>query len=274
MNTTARNNNEWYKFIDQAVDVFGYFDLILQQLKADSAESFSHSLFIFKKVTESLQYNFNGTILGDLVDKDIRLCKGKLSELIILLQFEDILHQKFDHISIINKMIIEELKNNNDLSQDNKSLLLKKIIVLNSAQLEQIREEHKNICSTMKDKLEDIYATSDNLLSALKAHKGDMVNFFMLKLNGPMKLIRNFIDSDVVRFSQKIDTLIRIYEGLDINIFSSFNVKISGFDLGKLLKVYTMESERKVFFEALGECEDSEIEKMKQEPTDDSVNLF
>jgi hypothetical protein len=268
-------NKERNKLTDQAISVFHYFDLILHQVKSDARESFSHALFIFKKLSENLPINEEESLDSNPLTEDIKFCRARLSELIILLQFEDMLEQKFDHISIINNIVIDELKTNNKLSQESKSLLLKKSALLNSAQLERIKQEYNSVCKDLKYKLGEIHSTAENILrnvQGLQKESSHLVNISMIKIHSVLKLIKSFLSFDVLKFSLKIDALIKIYYELDVNIFSSIQEKLEEFDLGRLLKVYTMESERLVFVEVLGGK--IEYERMTAPKNENTIDLF
>jgi hypothetical protein len=283
MNNSAQNNFTGSEFIEQAVRIFSYFDLILTQLKAESKESFSHSLFLFKKISENIKSenvliaNEYGNTPNDLFSKDFELCRAKLNEIIVLLQFEDILNQKFDHISQIDHIVIDVLQNTKELTTANKLLLLKKIILLNSAQLEYAKDEYETIFKDLKNKLEEIYKASESILSIIPKSEKENIRYsgFTISVNSSMKLIRSFIDMDAVKFSSKIDALIKIFEGLDINTVSPVGKQSEEFDLNQLLKIYTIESERIVFKKVLAGDEVKFSNETTASSTDmESVHLF
>jgi hypothetical protein len=255
MEKSTQSNFTGDKSIEQAVRVFSYFDLILNQLKTDSKESFSHALSIFKKISENLKdenvliSNLPESSSDDLFTKSFAINRVRLNEIIILLQFEDILNQKFDHISQINQIVIDVLQHNKELTIENKLLLLKKIILLNSAQLEYIKDEFEAICKDLKSKLEDIYKASENILLAVRqsVEENTRQSNFPASINSSMVLIRSFIDTDIVKLSMKVDAIINIFEGWDFNTASSHGEKMKEFDMHQLLKIYTIDSERIVF---------------------------
>jgi hypothetical protein len=282
MNKSTQNNFTEHKSIEQAVRVFSYFDLILNQLKDDAKASFSQSLSIFKKISESIK---NETLsiahptekaTGDLFSNAFSLCKINLNEIAILLQFEDILTQKFDHISQINQIVIDELQNNTKPTTENKLTMLKKIILLTSAQLEYVKDEYEAVRKDLKIKLEEIYKASESVLSAIQRSEKENSRYssFFASIHSSMKLIRSFIDTDIVKFSAKIDALIKTFEGLDIKTISS-DEKLEEFDLHQLLQIYTIESERTVFKRALTGGDEKFSDETTASSSDlESIHLF
>jgi len=280
MTRLDKNNFSITKYIEQTVGVFSYFDLIVNQLKADSKKSFSHALFIFKKLSENLagpNLLENNQSWTPLFAEELKSCKGKLSEIIMLLQFEDILSQKFDHISQINRIVVNNLQKDSELPEESKALLLNKIIQLNSAQLEYIKQEHEEITSELKDKLERIYKASANILSAINGQdekQKTLLNLITSKIDESMATIRSFLDTDMFKLSPKIDALIKIVEGLDLNISFSKKEKIQHFDLQKLLNIYTIESERMVFYKVFKETGNYINEKTSSKPEANNIDFF
>lgn len=158
---------------------------------------------------------------------------SSVNQLIIELQFHDIIRQKLEHIQQIQQQIIEEIKNESD-SVDYKStnyiFILPEISLLNKNQLDSLNQEYVNATHGIQNSLKNI------------------IN--IIKTNNLVGLDVTETEKHAQDFNKVVERLTDDLNSLNVTFLKEGNLNVSDLSLSKLHnieKLYTMKSERDVF---------------------------
>lgn len=202
-----------------------YAEIILQYAFEDFVDLSGHIKPYLVKLKEEMNTED---------DIDVQLKKQTMSDLtqiIVELQYHDIIRQKLEHIEVSYKKTLEEVnvKGLEEISTSDYLYILPEIAQLTIHQFELIEQEYKEACTYIKNALKDI------------------------KNN---KKIAQILDFKITNTFNNIDNLSKVIEQINQPLQQIVNVsKLSTdtFDeltlekLKEIYKLYTMQSERQIF---------------------------
>lgn len=174
---------------------------------------------------------------GAYIDKNkIESLLGSLNQIIVDLQFHDIIRQKIEHIDGIHVALVKELETNIPQTEKNNYIdISNEICALSIAQLKFIDNEYQSHSNSIKNALQNGVGLE---ISALENFVFDFSSTF------------NHINA----FAETIESIVKSLEEISTNKIVNANDKVL-----QLKERYTMRSEREVFnkvFNIEGDMED------------------
>ena len=186
---------------------------------------------------------------GAFIDKSkLEALLESLNQIIVDLQFHDIIRQKLEHIEEIHATLLKELESNvSDINKTKYAVILPEVCRLNVAQLQFISEEYQSHSASIKQALRK--GVGDRV-SSLESFVFDFSNTF------------NHTDS----FSDTIGNIINSLKMVGEDVIEERNDQFFG-KVVDMKSLYSMRTEREIFNKVFGLTE--------EEPeNDDDIELF
>jgi hypothetical protein len=215
-----------------------------------------------------------------------------ISNIITVLQFDDIVRQKLEHIQqTINEIIAElwliQQSSYVNYKQEIKYVyILSEITKLHAAQLEQSNQDYQNAFSGIEANLKGVQVNSDYINQKISLLAQQEVTEFKAKLVNVSALSKQLIQqiahslteiTSCNAFSSEVETinthLQKIFTGKVSGIKTETNKEV----LAQLQNLYTMESERAIHrkvLEAEASLNETQVTEDTTDTLDDNLELF
>lgn len=215
-----------------------------------------------------------------------------MSNIITVIQFDDIVRQKLEHIQQTINEIIEELlliQQNNCVTHEQEIKyvsILSEITKLHAAQLEQTNQDYQNAFAGIKANLKGVQVNSNYIDDKVTLLAQQEVAETKAKLANASSLAKQLIRQITHLLTEitSCNAFSSEVEAINTQLQKIFTGKVSGIKtdthkevLAQLQNLYTMESERAIHrkvLEAEASSSETQATENNQDPLDDNLELF
>jgi anion-transporting ArsA/GET3 family ATPase len=186
-------------------------------------------------------------------------CKDNTQTVVTCLQVHDIIKQKLEHIHIIHQGVItelQELRNNNNMTDTHYVSVMQEIILMNKGQLLMIEEEYNMAIATIMENMKD---TEDRL----KEISNDEIDFPIVFAS------RELFEKEMEMIN---DSLLKLAS--QVNPFHNDEAQIEE-RMNNISSIFTMDSEREVLNKIVHGKENAQPESTgEKNKSEDQTEFF